>query len=158
MLEEVQDNTGPTSGDGVVDATVTTDLLIDAITAAGGPVDPVTGESFYRYVDIDPQEGKDGGEPGGNIRVGFLFRTDRGLSFVDKPGGTATNEVAVDTTGPDRAASVVQPGTHPGRYDRSDLPAGQGLGRDPQAAGRGVHLQRAHALRHRQPLDLQAGR
>ena len=24
--------------------------------------------------------------PGGNIRVGFLFRTDRGLEFVDRPG------------------------------------------------------------------------
>jgi predicted extracellular nuclease len=98
MLEEVQDNTGPTRGDGVVDANITTDLLIDAITAAGGPVDPVTGESFYAYVDIDPQDGKDGGEPGGNIRVGFLFRTDRGLSFVEMPGGTATNEVTVVAT------------------------------------------------------------
>jgi hypothetical protein len=39
MLEEVQDNTGPTRGDGVVDATVTTNLLIDAITDAGRPVD-----------------------------------------------------------------------------------------------------------------------
>ena len=29
--------------------------------------------------------------PGGNIRVGFLFRTDRGLQFVDRPGGTLTN-------------------------------------------------------------------
>ena len=32
----------------------------------------------------------DGGEPGGNIRVGFLFRTDRGLAFVDRPGATST--------------------------------------------------------------------
>jgi uncharacterized protein len=27
--------------------------------------------------------------------VGFLFRTDRGLAFVDRPGGTATTPVAV---------------------------------------------------------------
>jgi uncharacterized protein len=29
---------------------------------------------------------QDGGEPGGNIRQVFLFRTDRGLQFV-RPAG-----------------------------------------------------------------------
>jgi len=28
------------------------------------------------------------GAPGGNIRVGYIFRTDRGLAFVDRPGVT----------------------------------------------------------------------
>ena len=35
------------------------------------------------------------GQPGGNIRVGFLYRTDRGLSFVARPGGTATSATQV---------------------------------------------------------------
>ncbi len=41
---------------------------------------------------------QDGGEPGGNIRVGFLFRTDRPLTFVDRPGATPTTPNAVVET------------------------------------------------------------
>ena len=33
---------------------------------------------------------------GGNIRVGFLFRTDRGLEFVDRPGGDATTPTEIE--------------------------------------------------------------
>lgn len=80
-LEEVQDNNGPIN-DGTVEATQTFAALIGAIQAAGGPT--------YDYRSIDPENNKDGGEPGGNIRVAFLFRTDRGLSFVDRPGASAT--------------------------------------------------------------------
>jgi predicted extracellular nuclease len=88
-IEEVQDNTGP-APDPSTDASVTWQLLIAAIEAQGGPT--------YDYRQINPLFNQDGGEPGGNIRQGFLFRTDRGLSFVDRPGGTAVtpNEV-VDT-------------------------------------------------------------
>jgi predicted extracellular nuclease len=80
-LEEVQDNTGP-ADDGVVAADATLTKLVAAIRAAGGPA--------YTWREIDPTNDADGGEPGGNIRVAFLFRTDRGLSFVDRPGATAT--------------------------------------------------------------------
>jgi predicted extracellular nuclease len=85
-VEEVQDDDGPTN-DGTVAAAQTWGLLVDAIATAGGPQ--------YQYREIDPQDGQDGGEPGGNIRVGFLFRTDRGLGFVDRPGGDATTATAV---------------------------------------------------------------
>jgi len=85
-LEEIQDNTGPTD-DGVVAADQTIGRLIAAITAAGGPA--------YQFREIDPVDDADGGQPGGNIRVVFLFRTDRGLSFVDRPGGTSTAATAV---------------------------------------------------------------
>jgi hypothetical protein len=85
-LEEVQDNSGP-ADDGVVAADRTLTRLTDAIRAAGGPA--------YQWRQIDPQDKTDGGEPGGNIRVAFLFRTDRGLSFVDRPGGTATTATEV---------------------------------------------------------------
>jgi len=63
-LAEMQDNNGPTNN-GVVDANVTFQTLIDAIAAAGGPT--------YAYRQINPGNNQDGGEPGGNIRVGFLF-------------------------------------------------------------------------------------
>jgi uncharacterized protein len=85
-IEEIQDSDGATNSS-VTDASVTWELLIQAIVAAGGPA--------YQYRQIDPVDDQDGGEPGGNIRVGFLFRTDRGLSFVDRPGGTSTTATTV---------------------------------------------------------------
>jgi predicted extracellular nuclease len=94
-LEEVQDNNGATD-DGVVAADVTIAKFTAAIRAAGGPA--------YQFRSIDPVNDADGGEPGGNIRVGFLYRTDHGLSFVDRAGGTATtpNSVVVGTDGKPR--------------------------------------------------------
>jgi predicted extracellular nuclease len=91
-IEEIQDNNGATGGTGspVTDASMTWNLLIAAIAAEGGPA--------YQYRQIDPVAHQDGGEPGGNIRQGFLFRTDRGLSFVDRLGGTSTNSTEVVRT------------------------------------------------------------
>ena len=91
-IEEMQDNTGE-SNDGTTDASLWWDAFITAIVAAGGP--------RYEYRQIDPQNNQDGGQPGGNIRVGFLFRPDRGLAFVDRPGGNATTRRAssVQTAG-----------------------------------------------------------
>jgi predicted extracellular nuclease len=85
-IEEVQDNDGQTNS-GTTDASVTWNMLIAAIRAVGGPV--------YEFRQIDPLDNEDGGAPGGNIRVGFLFRADRGLSFVDRPGGDATTATTV---------------------------------------------------------------
>lgn len=102
-LEEVQDNDGP-ANTSVVDASVTYGLLISAIQTAGGPT--------YDFRNINPVDDQDGGEPGGNIRVGFLFRTDRGVAFVDRPGATSTtpNGVVMGASGPELAFS-------PGRLD-----------------------------------------
>jgi uncharacterized protein len=89
-VEEIQDNNGATD-DGTVADDQTVAKLVEAIKAAGGPA--------YEWRSIAPENNKDGGEPGGNIRVGFLFRTDRGLAFVDKPGGDATTPVDVAPDG-----------------------------------------------------------
>ncbi|MBH8577322.1 DUF11 domain-containing protein [Nostocaceae cyanobacterium CENA369] len=101
-LEEIQDNNGPTNN-GIVDASTTFQTLINAIATAGGPT--------YQYREIDPQNNQDGGEPGGNIRQGFLFNPDR-VQFVDIPGGgTLTNTTVSDVNGvPTLSAS-------PGRLD-----------------------------------------
>jgi len=86
-LEEIQDNNGADgNGDGVVAADQTLKRFTDAIAAVGGP--------RYEWRQIDPQDLTDGGEPGGNIRVGFLFNPTR-VSFVDRPGGDATTPVSV---------------------------------------------------------------
>ncbi|MEO7910395.1 MAG: endonuclease/exonuclease/phosphatase family protein [Roseiflexaceae bacterium] len=96
-LEEIQDNNGATD-DGTVDATTTYNTLIAAITAAGGP--------SYQFRQIDPVDGQDGGQPGGNIRQAFLFRVDRGLSFTDRPGGTALVATTVISSGVDTHLSL----------------------------------------------------
>jgi uncharacterized protein len=88
-IEEIQDNDGP-ANTSVTDATTTWNGLIAAISAAGGP--------SYEYRQIDPVDDQDGGEPGGNIRVGFLFRTDRELDFIDRPGGDSTTATSVLAT------------------------------------------------------------
>jgi predicted extracellular nuclease len=99
-VEEVQDNSGATDN-GVVAADQTIGKLITAIQAAGGPT--------YDYRTIEPVNDQDGGQPGGNIRQVFFFRTDRGLSFIDRPGGTSTSSTTVQP-GPQLSAS-------PGRID-----------------------------------------
>ena len=102
-VEEIQDNNGPTN-DAVVDATTTYNTLITAIQTAGGPT--------YVFRQINPVDDQDGGEPGGNIRVGFLFRTDRGLAFTDRAGGCSTCATTV-ANGP----SGVELSFSPGRVD-----------------------------------------
>jgi hypothetical protein len=62
-LQEVQDDSGP-EDDQVVTSTKTLAALVQAIAAAGGP--------FYEAVSIDPEDGAEGGQPGGNIRVALL--------------------------------------------------------------------------------------
>lgn len=63
-LQEMQDDDGPEdSGSSVADGTF--GRLIDAIESLGGP--------RYDYAQIDPVDGEEGGQPGGNIRNGFLF-------------------------------------------------------------------------------------
>ena len=102
-LEEMQDNDGPTNS-AVRDATLTFQQLIAAIQAAGGPA--------YQFRQVDPVDDQDGGEPGGNIRVGFLFRADRGLAFVDR--GNAGPLTANGVTGRHNEAHLLY---SPGRID-----------------------------------------
>jgi hypothetical protein len=64
-LSEIQDDSGRQGGDGVVTARGTLDRLTAAIAAAGGPT--------YEWVQIDPELDREGGVPGGNIRVALLF-------------------------------------------------------------------------------------
>jgi predicted extracellular nuclease len=77
--------------------------FVDTIVAAGGP--------RYEWRQIDPENLTDGGEPGGNIRVGFLFNPAR-VSFVDRPGGDATTPVEVVGSGDATHLSI-----SPGRID-----------------------------------------
>jgi predicted extracellular nuclease len=112
-IEEVQDNDGVAGGAAspVVDASVAWARLVQAIQAAGGPL--------YEYRQIDPVDDEDGGAPGGNIRVGFLLRTDRGVTFIDRPGGDSTTETTVvdHPSGPRLSASPGRLGTQSAAFD-----------------------------------------
>ena len=102
----MQDNDGATNST-VVDATQTWNKLVSAITAAGGP--------SYAFAQINPVDDADGGEPGGNIRVGLLYRTDIGLSLAPgTPGGSTTAVAAVASGNP---ADPVNLSVNPGRIN-----------------------------------------
>ncbi|MER7176584.1 endonuclease/exonuclease/phosphatase family protein [Streptomyces mesophilus] len=98
-LEEIQDDNGATN-DGTVSAGQTLAKFTEAIKAAGGPA--------YEWRSIDPEDKKDGGEPGGNIRQVFLYNPDR-VSFTDRPGGDATTATSV-VREKGRAALTLSPG------------------------------------------------
>ncbi|HEX8126552.1 MAG TPA: Calx-beta domain-containing protein [Allosphingosinicella sp.] len=68
IIEEMQDNNG--AAQGTTDASIGWQMLIDALNAA------VPGAK-YQWVDQEPVNNSEGGEPGGNIRVGFLYDTNR---------------------------------------------------------------------------------
>ncbi|HEX8241682.1 MAG TPA: Calx-beta domain-containing protein [Allosphingosinicella sp.] len=72
-IEEIQDNNGAAAGDGSsatgTDASVTWQMLVDALNLATG--------AHYQWVDQAPVYNAEGGEQSGNIRVGFLYNTDR---------------------------------------------------------------------------------
>jgi hypothetical protein len=104
-LEEIQDDTGATD-DGTVSAGETLRRFTEAIAAAGGP--------RYEWRGIDPVDGQDGGEPGGNIRTVFLFDPER-VSFVDRPGGDATTATEVVERRGEATLSL-----SPGRVDPAD--------------------------------------
>ncbi len=86
-LEEIQDDNGA-KNDGTVSAEQTLTKFTAAIAAAGGPA--------YQWRTVNPENGKDGGEPGGNIRQVFLFNPAR-VSFTDRAAGDATTATGVTT-------------------------------------------------------------
>jgi uncharacterized protein len=67
-LQEMQDNDGAEVSD-EVSADRTYKGLIEDIVKAGGP--------RYEFIDLPPENGKEGGMPGGNIRNGFLYNPQR---------------------------------------------------------------------------------
>lgn len=66
-LQEIQDDSG-TVDNGVVSADKTLQKLVDEIAKAGGP--------RYKFAYLNPENGKDGGAEGGNIRQAFLYNDD----------------------------------------------------------------------------------
>ena len=63
FVQEIQDDSGPTD-DGVVSANLTLTTLVNAIQKESG--------ILYSFIDINPVNQQDGGQPGGNIRQAYL--------------------------------------------------------------------------------------
>ena len=99
FVQEIQDNSGDVN-DGVVDANITLSNLATAIAALSGVQ--------YSWTQINPINGSDGGEPGGNIRVAYLYNPAVVRLKNPNPGGSLD-------------ANVVLPGPtlkyNPGRID-----------------------------------------
>ncbi|TKA22207.1 hypothetical protein B0A50_08319 [Salinomyces thailandicus] len=87
FLQEVQDNNGPTN-DGIVSANLTLADLVTAISAAGSPV-------TYNYTDINPVDGTNGGQPGGNIRNAYLYNPAVLRLRNVNPGGSTDAETVL---------------------------------------------------------------
>jgi predicted extracellular nuclease len=83
-LQEIQDDSG-NADNGVTTGQATGQRMINAILAAGGP--------RYVYREVDPGNNVDSGG-GGNIRVAYLVRDDRGITIKDVrqvPGSQTAN-------------------------------------------------------------------
>lgn len=85
-VTEVQDNNGQGTGDSAADQSY--QRLIDNIVVVGGKT--------YKYVNIDPENNKDGGAPNANIRVGFLYDPERVSLTEGIPAGDATTAVGYE--------------------------------------------------------------
>ncbi len=90
-LQEVQDGDGAEET-ALTDASATYGALVRAIEAAGGP--------RYAFADVPPLDDADGGQPGGNIRVGFLYRVDRVALRQATSGGGGPHDVVAVLRGP----------------------------------------------------------
>ncbi|KAH6618314.1 Endonuclease/exonuclease/phosphatase-like protein [Chaetomium sp. MPI-SDFR-AT-0129] len=116
FIQEIQDDSGPTD-DGVVSANKT----LTALTGAIASLSNVT----YAFASVEPVSDQDGGQPGGNIRVAYLYRPEILSLYKPNQGGPtdATEIVPGDTgsTGPCKskraAGSTPSLSFNPGRID-----------------------------------------
>jgi len=118
-LEEIEDDSGTSKGDGVVGASRTLGLLVEAIAAAGGP--------RYDWVEVDPELDREGGIPGGNIRVVLLY--DPARVSLPRRGEAGP----LDATEPRLLGGVVALDPNPGRVEPASpaftLLSGEGVRR-----------------------------
>lgn len=68
-LQEIQDNDGPTNSQ-IISASETLQTLVNAISAAGGPL-------YFWADNVFIGDDTNGGEPGGNIRCAYIYLDSR---------------------------------------------------------------------------------
>ncbi len=116
-LVEIQDNSGHLN-DGTVDANVTLNQLKTAINNYGND----TNRYDYDWRQINPIHNQEGGEPGGNIRLAFMFNKRR-VTFVDRQPSPVTDPLFAQEVSSTRKVLPVRIGSDwvlshsPGRID-----------------------------------------
>ncbi|KAH9838400.1 DNase I-like protein [Rhodofomes roseus] len=83
FLQEIQDDSGRKD-----DGTVSADKTLSRLTAAIARVSLY--EAQYEYAYVAPEDGMDGGQPGGNIRVAYLWRPEKVTLVSGSHAGNAT--------------------------------------------------------------------
>ena len=86
-LQEIQDNDGAEMSE-VIDASSTYTALIKTIKQLSGVE--------YRWVDIAPEVGADGGQPGGSIRNGYLYNPASVELIENSVRAIGVNELAYE--------------------------------------------------------------
>lgn len=81
-LIEVQDDNGGID-DGTTSGIKSGERLAGKIKSLGGP--------DYKYIEVEPINNADGGKPGANIRVAYLYNPSR-VTLVDKEEGNSTDD------------------------------------------------------------------
>lgn len=109
-FQEIQDNdAGMDSGDPAADQTMQT--IVDAINT-------LIGFATYDWTQIDPLDKTDGGAPGSNIRVAFIYNTARlQLGTAAIGVGDAETDIVVSDAG----GGVPQFSHNPGRIKPLDI-------------------------------------
>lgn len=87
ILQEVQDGSGPTD-DGVVSANLTLSTLTESLFETSG--------IEYDFAEVEPEDGMDGGQPGGNIRCAYLYRPDVIELYEPNQGGSLDENEVLD--------------------------------------------------------------
>lgn len=82
-LLEIQDDNGQ-ANNGIVDASKSLELLANTINQQ------TNGKTNYGYLQISPVNNMDGGAPGANIRVAYLYNKNRVSLANGKPGDSTT--------------------------------------------------------------------
>ncbi|KAB2964152.1 MAG: hypothetical protein F9K18_07790 [Thermoanaerobaculia bacterium] len=118
-LQEVQDDSGAQGGDAVVSAADTLAALAAAVSAAGGPA--------YEAVVIDPELDREGGQPGGNIRVALLVDPRR-ARVVRRGEAGPLSETGIEGSG-SATRLTLSPGRVAARSEAFTLAGGEGVRR-----------------------------
>ncbi|KAK5987904.1 hypothetical protein PT974_12040 [Cladobotryum mycophilum] len=87
FLQEVQDDSG-NKNDGTTSANLTLTTLAQKIKQVSGVA--------YDFAEVNPVNGKDGGEPGGNIRQAYLYRADVIQLYKPNQGGSLDVNAVID--------------------------------------------------------------
>ncbi|OCH95417.1 DNase I-like protein [Obba rivulosa] len=101
FVQEIQDDSG-VRNDGVVSANRTLAALAQAIKGASGV--------HYDFADVDPEDNMDGGQPGGNIRVAYLWRPEKVSLVAGHRRGSATQATEIVRDGKGELTLSLNPG------------------------------------------------